>query len=29
MAAAAGQLPDPTLKTGVNNLPINGPTGSA
>ena len=25
MAIAAGQLPDPTLKAGVNNLPINGP----
>ena len=25
MAAAAGQLPDPTLKFGINNLPINGP----
>lgn len=25
MAAAAGQLPDPTLKTGLNSLPINGP----
>ena len=25
MAAAAGQLPDPTLKAGINNLPINGP----
>jgi outer membrane protein TolC len=25
MAVAAGQLPDPTLKAGVNNLPINGP----
>lgn len=24
MASAAGQLPDPTLKLGVNNLPING-----
>ena len=24
MAAAAGQRPDPTLKTGLNNLPING-----
>jgi outer membrane protein TolC len=24
MAVAAGQLPDPTLKLGVNNLPING-----
>ena len=24
MALAAGQLPDPTLKFGVNNLPING-----
>ncbi|APW35965.1 transporter [Rhodoferax koreense] len=24
MAAAAGQLPDPVLKAGVNNLPING-----
>ena len=24
MAAAAGQLPDPTLKAGINNLPING-----
>ncbi len=24
MAAAAGQLPDPTLKAGVNNLPIDG-----
>ncbi len=24
MALAAGQLPDPTLKAGVNNLPING-----
>jgi outer membrane protein TolC len=25
MAIAAGQLPDPTLTAGVNNLPINGP----
>ena len=25
MAKAAGQLPDPTLKLGVNNLPVNGP----
>ncbi|MDE2093301.1 MAG: TolC family protein, partial [Burkholderiales bacterium] len=25
MAAAAGELPDPTLKAGVNNLPIDGP----
>lgn len=25
MAVAAGQLPDPTLKAGINNLPINGP----
>lgn len=25
MAAAAGQRPDPTLKLGVNNLPIDGP----
>jgi outer membrane protein TolC len=25
MAAAAGELPDPTLKAGINNLPINGP----
>lgn len=25
MAKAAGQLPDPTLKLGINNLPINGP----
>ena len=25
MAAAAGQLPDPVLKAGVDNLPINGP----
>ena len=25
MAIAAGQLPDPTLKVGINNLPINGP----
>lgn len=25
MAVAAGQLPDPTLKAGVTNLPINGP----
>jgi outer membrane protein TolC len=25
MAVAAGQLPDPTLKLGLNNLPINGP----
>lgn len=24
-AVAAGQLPDPTLKLGVNNLPVNGP----
>jgi len=24
MASAAGQLPDPTLKLGINNLPING-----
>lgn len=25
MSKAAGQLPDPTLKLGVNNLPVNGP----
>lgn len=25
MSAAAGQLPDPTIKTGLNSLPINGP----
>jgi outer membrane protein TolC len=25
MAAAAGELPDPTLKVGINNLPVNGP----
>lgn len=25
MSAAAGQRPDPTLKTGLNSLPINGP----
>jgi outer membrane protein TolC len=25
MAAAAGQLPDPVLKLGIDNLPINGP----
>ena len=25
MAVAAAQLPDPTLKAGINNLPINGP----
>ncbi len=25
MAQAAGQLPDPTLKAGINNLPVNGP----
>jgi outer membrane protein TolC len=25
MSVAAGQLPDPTLKAGINNLPINGP----
>ena len=25
MAVAAGQLPDPTLQVGINNLPINGP----
>ncbi len=25
LAIAAGQLPDPTLKLGVNNLPVNGP----
>jgi outer membrane protein TolC len=25
MAAAAGRLPDPQLKLGVNNLPVNGP----
>ncbi len=25
MAIAAGQLPDPTLKAGISNLPINGP----
>ena len=25
MAAAAGQLPDPVLKIGVDNLPVNGP----
>ncbi|MBY0469447.1 MAG: TolC family protein, partial [Burkholderiaceae bacterium] len=24
MSAAAGQLPDPTLKAGVNNLPVDG-----
>ena len=25
MAVAAGQLPDPTLKAGIENLPVNGP----
>ncbi len=25
LAIAAGQLPDPTLKVGVNNVPVNGP----
>lgn len=25
MAVSAGQLPDPTLKIGLNNLPVNGP----
>lgn len=25
MAAAAGQLPDPTLRAGINNLPVDGP----
>jgi outer membrane protein TolC len=25
MAVAAGQLPDPVLKAGINNLPVNGP----
>jgi outer membrane protein TolC len=25
MAVAAAQLPDPTLKAGINNLPVNGP----
>jgi outer membrane protein TolC len=25
LAAAAGRLPDPTLKAGINNLPLNGP----
>ena len=25
MAVSAGQLPDPTLKIGINNLPVNGP----
>jgi len=25
LAVAAGQLPDPTLKAGINNLPVNGP----
>ncbi len=25
MSAAAGQLPDPTLKTGLNSLPVSGP----
>lgn len=25
MAVAAGQLPDPTLKAGINNLPVDGP----
>ncbi|SHN08243.1 TolC family protein [Rhizobacter sp. OV335] len=25
MAVAAGQRPDPTLKAGINNLPVNGP----
>ena len=25
MALAAGQLPDPVLKAGINNLPVNGP----
>lgn len=25
MAVCAGQLPDPTLKIGINNLPVNGP----
>src|SRR3979409_1100457 len=25
MAVAAGQLPDPTLKAGIESLPVNGP----
>ena len=25
MAVSAGQMPDPTLKLGINNLPVNGP----
>ena len=25
MAVAAGQRPDPVLKVGINNLPVNGP----
>lgn len=25
MAAAAGELPDPVLKLGIENLPVNGP----
>jgi hypothetical protein len=25
MAVAAGQRPDPVLKLGINNLPVNGP----
>ena len=25
LAVAAGQLPDPTLTAGINNLPVNGP----
>ena len=29
MAVAAGQWPDPTLKAGLNNLPINGPDRSS
>ena len=29
MAVAAGQLPDPTLTAGINNLPINGPDRSS
>ena len=27
MAVSAGQMPDPTLTVGINNLPINGPDG--
>jgi outer membrane protein TolC len=29
MAVAAGRLPDPQLKLGVNNLPVNGPDGGS